>query len=77
MNNTFPLLKARIGSQVIIDELKGGPGFYRRLIDMGLLPGTNIEIISGGTNGPIIIAKDGIRIGIGARMAAKIFVRPA
>lgn len=72
----IPLSMAIRGEKVRIIRISGGRGFVRRLTEMGLYPGVEIEIISDGNAGPFIIGLGGLRFGIGFGMAKKIFVEP-
>jgi len=72
----IPLSVAVRGEKVRIMRILGGRGFVRRLNEMGLYPGVEIEIISDGQAGPFIIGLGGLRFGIGFGMAKKIFVEP-
>jgi Fe2+ transport system protein FeoA len=67
-----PLSFAGIG-EYTIKSVRGGRGMRRRLISMGINEGDKIRIIKPAP-GPIIIAKNNIRIGIGFGMAKRIFV---
>jgi len=71
----IPLSMIKQGEKVRIVSLRGGKGLFMRLASMGLYPGAVIEVISN-KMGPLIIAKDGMRVGIGYGMAQKIFVQP-
>jgi ferrous iron transport protein A len=67
----------REGERVKVSRVLGGRGLIRRMMDMGLRPGTEIEIISASKTGPVVIRLEGQRLGIGFGMAKKIFVDPA
>jgi Fe2+ transport system protein FeoA len=50
-------------------------GFKRRLIDLGLTPGTEVTMVkSAPLHGPLEIIVRGSRLAIGRRMASRIFV---
>jgi ferrous iron transport protein A len=70
-SKSFPLAMASVGECLAIAKLKGTEGTVRRLIGMGLVPGTKLQVISI-ANGSVIIALDDNRIGLGAGMAQKI-----
>jgi ferrous iron transport protein A len=72
----IPLSMARQGEKARVSRIAGGKGLVRRLTEMGLLPGAEIEIISGEQAGPIIIGLRGIRFGLGFGLAKRIFVEP-
>jgi Fe2+ transport system protein FeoA len=55
----------------------GGPAVRKRLLDLGLNPGSEIRIVKRGHHGPVIVAvKIDSRLAIGRRMADNIFVMP-
>ncbi|HJX12197.1 MAG TPA: FeoA family protein [Dehalococcoidales bacterium] len=64
------------GEKVVIVSVRAGWGLQRRLADLGLTPGTEVTIISGGRPGPVIIEVRGSRLALGQGMAGKIVVRP-
>jgi Fe2+ transport system protein FeoA len=72
--SAFPLALAGEGNKVKIVSLRGGKGFQERLISMGLNIGDEIEVILCRERGPILVAKEGMRYGLGGGMAQKIFV---
>ncbi|MBM4333759.1 MAG: metal-dependent transcriptional regulator [Deltaproteobacteria bacterium] len=67
----------RPGEKARVIEVRGKGNLRKRLLDMGMVPGTEVEIISASRGGPLIIRLDGMRLGIGMGMARKIFVSPA
>ncbi len=71
---SFPLAMASVGERLAIAKLKGTEGTVHRLIGMGLVPGTELQVISI-ANGSVIVALDDNRIGLGAGMAQKIMCR--
>jgi ferrous iron transport protein A len=64
------------GTSVRIDTINGGRGLMGRLSSMGLVPGTEVLVISGRRGGPVIVGLRGCRIAIGCGMANKIMVEP-
>lgn len=58
--------------KVRIIEIRGGRGFVRRLIDMGLAPGQVVEVISNGP--PVVVKVRDSEIAIGKGVAKKVFV---
>jgi len=75
-----PLTSLKEGESGIIASIKasprgGGRGFQKRLVDMGLTPGTKVTVIkSAPFRGPIEIYVRGSRLALGRGMAARIFV---
>ena len=73
----FPLALAASASLVVFVSVSGGVGAARRIADMGIVPGTKIEVVSGGSQpGPVIIRVRGTKLVIGRGMARRIAVRP-
>jgi ferrous iron transport protein A len=68
---SFPLAMAGVGERLRIAKLKGTESTVYRLISMGLVPGTEVQIINI-ANGSVIVAIGDNRIGLGAGMAQKI-----
>lgn len=58
-----------------IAEIRAGRGLSARLADMGFYSGVVIEVVSNFGRGPLIIAKEGVRVGLGFGMAHRIWVR--
>lgn len=70
----IPLALIREGERVKVSRVLGGRGMVRRVTDLGLRPGTEIEIVSASKTGSFIIRIGGQRLGVGFGMAKKIFV---
>jgi ferrous iron transport protein A len=70
----IPLALAREGERVKVSNVLGGRGLVRRMTDLGLRPGTEIEIVSASRTGPFVIRLGGQRLGVGFGIAKKIFV---
>ncbi|MDH5688265.1 MAG: ferrous iron transport protein A [Candidatus Bathyarchaeota archaeon] len=52
-----------------------GRGFQRRLMDMGLTPGTRVTVVrSAPFRGPVEVSVRGSRLALGRGMAERIFV---
>jgi len=77
-----PLTSLKEGESGIIASINTNPrgrgagrGFQKRLMDMGLTPGTKITVIkSAPFRGPIEVYVRGSRLALGRGMAARIFV---
>jgi len=70
----MPLPMVSPGEVVQVADIRGGWGLTRRLANMGLLPGTNIRVISSQMPGPVVIEVKGTRLALGYGMAQKILV---
>ncbi len=70
-----PLIYAKAGEVVEVVRIVGGRGLSSRLANMGIYPGVKLKVVSSAEFGPLIVALDETRIGLGRNMARKIFVR--
>jgi len=79
----LPLTELRNGEVGIVSCIKaghgrdpwGGRGFEKRLMDMGLTPGTEVLVVkSAPFHGPLEISVKGSRLALGRGMAKRIFV---
>jgi ferrous iron transport protein A len=75
-----PLTALKEGDSGIVVSVKSGYGrgwgFKKRLMDMGITPGTRITILkSAPFHGPLEVMVRGYRLAIGRGMAEKIIVR--
>ena len=80
----LPLTALRDGESGIIASIKAGRGrgrggrgwgFKKRLMDMGLTPGTRITVVrSAPFRGPLEVSVRGSRLALGRGMAERIFV---
>ena len=74
MQEQVPLLMVPPGKRVRIKAINvRGHGAYRRLLELGLIPGSVIKVVSNAL-GPIVIEKNGVRFAIGRGHAARIMV---
>jgi len=69
-----PLATVCPGRKVRIVSLLAGRGLQRRLMDMGLNIGSEVEVISSIGRGPLLIACRETRLMVGFGMAKKIMV---
>jgi len=70
----MPLTMVREGGRAVLRSIEGGRQMRGRLAAMGLLPGTELEVIQNSGKGPFIVAVRGSRIVIGRGMAARMEV---
>ena len=62
------------GASTILRSIEGGRQVRGRLAALGLLPGTELEVIQNSGRGPFVVSVRGSRIIIGRGMAARIEV---
>jgi Fe2+ transport system protein FeoA len=79
-----PLTTLRDGETGTVTSIKSGRGrgrgrgwgFEKRLMDMGLTPGTRVIVVkSAPFHGPLEVLVRGSRLALGRGMAERIFVR--
>jgi DtxR family Mn-dependent transcriptional regulator len=71
----IPLSSLKAGEKGIVAFIRGGKGIVQRLVDMGLCPNTEIEVLrTAPLAGPIEICVRGSNLAIGRGIAAKVFV---
>jgi Fe2+ transport system protein FeoA len=75
-DNDIPLCFADKDCVYIISKIIHGQDLARKLVDMGLIPGTEITVYKGGHPGPVIICVKGSKLILGCAVAHKILVHP-
>ncbi len=70
----MPLTMVDEGKRAILRSVEGGRQLRGRLAALGLLPGTELEVVQNSGRGPFVVAVKGSRIVIGRGMAARIAV---
>ena len=71
----IPLSSVPSGKSIIVLSFQCGRRLAWRLFEMGILPGARYKVVSNLRWGPVILEKDGMRLGLGHGMAEKILVR--
>ncbi len=74
--NAVPLFSLEEGSRAILIEIDAGKGLRERLLQMGLVPGTTVEILKK-MPGVIVIRFRGTVISLSKGIAMKILVSKA
>jgi len=70
----MPLTMVSEGGRAIMRSVAGGQEVRGRLAALGLLPGTELEVVRNSGHGPFVVAIKGSRVVIGRGMAARIEV---
>lgn len=73
-DKTKSLLQLQVGEKGIIAQIKGGQGACKRLNELGLVPGVEIEIANKVTSGPVMIRVKGSKLALGRGLARKVEV---
>ena len=72
----MPLSMVRQGTTVRLLEIQGGMGMRKRLANLGLTSGMDLQTISESPNGPMIIKVKDSRLAIGRGVLHHIMVEP-
>ena len=70
----MPLTMVQPGKRVRLIAVNAGRELQARLAVMGLVPGTEIEVLENSIRGPFMLAVKGSRLMLGRGMAHKILV---
>ncbi|QXM06840.1 FeoA family protein [Crassaminicella indica] len=70
----MPLSMVNPGQNAILNSIRWGPKLKKKLQDMGLTPGVEINVISNNTNGAFIINVRGSRLVLGGVVTQQIMV---
>jgi ferrous iron transport protein A len=74
--DSFPLAMAQEGETLRVVGLTGGRNLARRLTELGLPVGAELELVTTAGGGQLVVAVGGLRLGLGRGMAHKIMVAP-
>ncbi len=66
-----PLTEFPKGSKVKVVDIVAGRGLRDRLLQMGLTPGTVVEVVENSL-GPMILSVRGVTVALGRGMASKV-----
>ncbi|MEW6263167.1 MAG: transcriptional repressor [Thermodesulfobacteriota bacterium] len=69
--------QAQRGERLVVCGYSGGSESARRLTDMGLNPGVEIEVLGSNGHGPVVVACRGSRLALGRGFSDKVKVKPA
>ena len=64
----------RKGNLVVLRDIDWGMRLKKRLRDLGLTPGVEVEILSDAGRGPIMLSVRGTRLALGRGVCDKILV---
>ncbi|MCE6951848.1 ferrous iron transport protein A [Cereibacter sphaeroides] len=72
----MPLALAQENARMAVTGLAGCREMQKRLTEMGIFVGGEIEVVRGCGCGPLIVAIGKSRLALGQEMSRKIFVTP-
>lgn len=70
--SSVSLAELATGARAVVCEVGGGKAFARRLAGMGLVVGSQLEILQNPDRGPVLIRVRGTRIALGRGEAMKV-----
>ncbi|TDA32992.1 MAG: hypothetical protein DSO02_00110 [Hadesarchaea archaeon] len=74
---SLPLTGLLEGQKGIVSHLSGGTSACRRLADMGITPGVEVEVLKSALfRGPLLVKVRGTTLAVGRGLALKVFVKP-
>lgn len=73
-DSAISLLSLQIGKKGKIVKISGGRGACKRLNELGLIPGTEIEVVNKISHGPVMIKVKGSKLALGRGLAAKVLI---
>jgi ferrous iron transport protein A len=76
VTQAFPLAMASQGEQVKIVSVNGGKNLIRRLIAMGMIEETELQVVQRQRGSGLVVTCGETRLALGAGMANKIMVAP-
>jgi ferrous iron transport protein A len=71
------LIDCAAGDEVLLRRVTGDTADRRRLIELGLVAGTTVRLVSRAPGGAVVVAVGDGRVGLDARTAARLFVERA
>ncbi len=69
----LPLSELKRGSKGRVVSIAAGYGATRRLMEMGLIPGETVEVLSN-YFGPVVVRVRGVTFALGRGLASKVLV---
>ncbi len=74
LDNCVSLDTLKQGQEAVIKSLDGGKHFKDKLINLGVIPGSTVTIISGSKHSPFLLKIGETRVMVGHRMVKRIIV---
>jgi ferrous iron transport protein A len=70
----MPLTRAPLNRALRVVHIHGGAQRFRRLSEMGLCPGAELRVLSGGAHGPVLLQVGDTRLALGSGLAEAVVV---
>lgn len=72
----IPLPFMSVGSRAVIDSIRGNDSVRKKIIDLGLVPGEEVELFSSAPGSPVVVKIQGNRIMLDNNTSKRIMVTP-
>lgn len=72
----IPLIRLAACTPAVVVALPKIHGLAKRLISMGITPGSEIQVLHNWGSGPVIVEVHGARLALGRGQAARVVVQP-
>ena len=69
-----PLSEIRAGARIVVRRVDGGRGILSRLAALGLVVGSDIEVLQNSQDGPMLVRAHNTRVALGRNEARKVVV---
>jgi ferrous iron transport protein A len=69
------LSELKPGGSAVVESILGGKHLRQKLVNLGMIPGSEIRVIRANPMGPMVLDIQGSRIMIGQGMAKRIYVK--
>ena len=75
MGEIMSLSELKPGCTAIVESISGGRSLRQKLVNFGMLPGSEVKVLRANRLGPMVLCVQGAQIMLGAGMTRKINVR--
>ena len=75
MDEKLLLSDIKPGKTVIVEAITGGRHMRQRLVNLGMISGSEVRVVRSNRLGPMVLDLQGSQIMVGAGMAKRIYVR--
>ena len=75
MEENMSLSELKPGNTAIIENINGGKNLRQKLVNFGMIPGSEVYVVRSNRLGPMVLTVQGAQIMLGAGMTKRINVR--
>lgn len=75
MEKKMSLSDLESGNKAVVESILGGRHLRQRLVNLGVLPGSEVTVIRSSRLGPMVLNVQGSQIMLGRGMASQIYVK--